>query len=59
MFFYRRVAPDGAMLSADELQAFLGPERVGTTLAATIIRGGAVHELLVAVAPREQQAAQD
>jgi S1-C subfamily serine protease len=37
---------------ADDLQAFLGPDRVGSTLNARVIRGGEVRELSVAVAPR-------
>jgi hypothetical protein len=39
--------------SADELQAFLGPDRVGATLSAIVIRGGAPLELQVTIAPRE------
>ena len=54
IFLFHRVERVGGVGTADELQAFLGPERVGATLAATIIRGGVVQELRVTVAAREE-----
>ena len=43
------VRPDG---EADDLQGFLGPDRVGTTLAARLLRGGELKELTVTVGAR-------
>lgn len=37
---------------ADDLQAMLGPNRVGATLAASVIRGGALQELRITVGTR-------
>lgn len=39
--------------NADDLQALLGPERVGSTVALTVIRGGEARELSVEVRARE------
>ena len=44
---------DGAAVTnADDLQGQLGPQRVGTVMAATVIRGGALQELSVTVGAR-------
>jgi S1-C subfamily serine protease len=41
-----------AIGESDDLQAFLGPDRVGTVLAARLLRGGEIKELSVTVGPR-------
>ena len=43
----------GAITNADELQGLLGPDRVGATLQAAIVRGGELRELSVTVGARE------
>ena len=42
-----------AVASADDLQAFLGPTRVGSSLTASIVRGGQLRDLTVTVGTRE------
>jgi S1-C subfamily serine protease len=45
---------DGQTISnADELQGLLGPNRVGTTVTAAVVRGGELRELSVTVGSRE------
>ena len=49
-------ALDGAPVrDTDDVQAVLGPERVGQTVRASIIRGGAVQELMITVGERPQK----
>lgn len=50
------VALDGIPVSdTGELLALLGPERVGKTVGATIVRGGTLTELTIAVGERSRQ----
>ncbi len=44
---------DAAIENADDLQALLGPSRVGQSLKAGVLRGGEVRELVVTVGRRE------
>lgn len=43
----------GAITSADDLQALLGPSRVGSAVTATVVRGGELRDLSVTVGSRE------
>jgi S1-C subfamily serine protease len=50
------VALDGKPVAdTDDVQALLDPERVGKTIAATVIRGGEVAALTVTVGERPQR----
>ncbi|HEV7664703.1 MAG TPA: S1C family serine protease [Chloroflexota bacterium] len=45
---------DGASVSnADDLQSLLGPNRVGSTVSASVVRGGELRDLSVTVGTRE------
>ena len=45
---------DGASVSnADDLQGLLGPNRVGSTVTASVVRGGELKDLSVTVGTRE------
>ena len=39
--------------NADDLQGLLGPNRVGSTMSASVVRGGELRELSVTVGTRE------
>jgi hypothetical protein len=41
------------MTPVDEVQALLGPELAGTTIVASVIRGGELRDLEVVVGVRE------
>jgi S1-C subfamily serine protease len=43
----------GAIANADDLQSLLGPDRVGATLRASVVRGSELRELSVTVGARE------
>jgi S1-C subfamily serine protease len=48
------VGLDGtAVTNADDLQGLLGPNRVGTSVTASLVRGGELRELSVTVGTRE------
>src|SRR5919202_5708438 len=48
------VRVDGAAVSnADDLQALLGPNRVGSTVQAQVVRGGELRDLAVTIGTRE------
>jgi S1-C subfamily serine protease len=50
------VALDGAPVSdTDEVQAALGPERVGQDLSASVIRGGQLARLTIKVGERPER----
>jgi S1-C subfamily serine protease len=42
-----------AVTNADDLQSLLGPNRVGTTVTVSVVRGGELRELSVTVGSRE------
>ncbi len=42
-----------SIANADDLQGILGPDRVGTTVTATVVRGGELRDLMVTVGSRE------
>jgi S1-C subfamily serine protease len=42
-----------AISNADDLRGLLGPNRVGTTIAASILRGGELRDLRVTVGTHE------
>ncbi len=42
-----------SVTNADDLQGILGPDRVGSTVAASVVRGGALQELTVTVGTRQ------
>ncbi len=44
---------EASITNADDLQALLGPDRVGATLKASVLRGGELRELQVTVGRRE------
>jgi S1-C subfamily serine protease len=48
------VGVDGqALTNADDLQALLGPNRVGSSVPASVVRAGALVELQVTIGARE------
>jgi S1-C subfamily serine protease len=44
---------ESAVTNADDLQGLLGPDRVGTSVPVSVVRGGELKELTVTIGTRE------